>query len=201
MPTYRIIIDLQPADKAYRTQKQWIELYNAQEGGFKGKRMISAPDVIGAPEHASPEALAGLQQYYRKLWVVTSTHIRYQPDTLAGVVTHNYQSTVVSPKILFLDEIPVLQGEPVSKVVKTLEGLSYLRALADNKYAKPVELLGRLVALSQQEPENIALQTPDQGSRISCTERAVGFGDDAGRFHVVDFDSLGEGGNSLGVLV
>ncbi|MCK4521289.1 MAG: hypothetical protein KAU20_01855 [Nanoarchaeota archaeon] len=182
-----IVIDLQPAeDGAYKTQENWIALYNTQEGEFKGKRMISAPDVIGASELASPEALASLQKDCRESWVITSTHISYQPDTLAGVVTHNYQSAVVSPKVISLDEIPVLKGEPASKVVETTRGLSYVRALADDRYAKPATLLKRLVALShgEKEPEKITLWTPDRGLRRLYTERAVGFGDDVCGFRV-----------------
>ncbi len=50
----QIVIDLQPADNGeYRTQNQWIALYNAQEGEFEGKRMISAPDIYQAGKAVS----------------------------------------------------------------------------------------------------------------------------------------------------
>ncbi len=203
-----IVIDLQPAeDGAYKTQKNWIALYNAQEGEFKGKRMISAPDVIGASELDSPEALASLQEDCRGLsWVVTGTHTSFRPYTpykpLAGDVIHNYQSTVVRPKVISLDEIPVLQGVPASKVVETRKGLSYLRALENDMYANPVTLLKRLVALSpKKEPRNIVLWTPDQCSRISYPERAVGFSDTVYKFIVYGNHFDNANGRSRGVLI
>jgi len=202
----QIVIDLQPAeDGTYHTQKKWIALYNAQEGEFRGKRMISAPDIIGAPEIASPEALTSLQKDCIYSWVITSSHTSFrphQPNPLAGNVIHNYQSSVVSSKVISLDEIPVLQGESANRVVETAEGLSYLRALADDRYAKPETLLKRLTALSQRDPEDIALWTPEQGSRGSYPERPVVFGDLSHRFCIEgdnDFDY--SGGHSRGVLI
>ena len=199
----RVVIDLQPADNmACRTQRDWIALYNAQKGEFRGKRMISAPDVIGAPERASPEAFASLQKDCRESVVVPSTHISYQPNTLSGIVTHNYQSIVVNPKIISLDEIPVLQGEPVSKVIETTRGLSYVRALADDKYVRPATLLNRLVALSQREPKDIELWTPTQDSRRSYQERAAGFGGGDRWFRVGGGYYFGNGvGRSRGALI
>ena len=196
-------IDLQPADGgAHRTQQQWIALYNAQEGEFKGKRMIASYDVIGAPSSASPKLLASLQKDCVEYWIITSTHNSYQRSTLAGNVIHNYQSTVVRPKIIYLDEIPVLQGEPASKVVEMPGGLLYIRALANDRHAKPAALLNGLVALAQREPEDIFFHTPDQDSRNMDSERAVRFGDGGGGFHVGGGSRFVNGnGRSRGVFV
>lgn len=203
----RGVMDLQPAcNGAYKTQKDWIELYNSQQGEFRGKRMISSPDVIKAPEHALPEALASLQKDCREAVIITSTHNRFKPDIqykpLAGNVIHNYQSRIVTPKIISLDEIPVLQGEPADKVVGTIRGLAYVRALADNRYAKPAKLLKLLVALSQREPENIAFWTPDQNLRKQYPEWAVRFYDFGDWFLVYGVSDFGNvSGRSRGVLI
>ncbi len=205
-----IVIDLQPAQHGkFRIQEQWVALYNAQEGEFKGKRMISSPDMIGTPEIASPEALASLQKDCIDRWVVTSTHnsfIPYQRTPLAGDVIHNYQSSVVRPKLISLDEIPVLRGES-ARIIERKDDfakstLRYLRALADDRYVKPITLLKRLSTLAQREPEDIALWTPSQSSRQSIPERDVRFYGNDVRFHV-DGDSIFDSnvGHSRGVLI
>lgn len=193
------VIDLQPiGDGVHKTQEEWIKFYNSEV------RMISAPDVIGASKYASPEALEILKKECTDSFIITSTHISYKPKTLAGVVTHHYQSTVVNPKIISLDEIPVFWGESVKKVVKTKEGLLYLRALADDRYAKPNELLEMLVKLSKMEPKDIHLCTSQESSREEAYPgRAVAFG--FGRDHGFSIDGASclkyMSGHSCGVLI
>lgn len=199
---YPLAIDTQPADNgAYKTQEQWIISYNGQEGEFKGKRMISSPDILGAPEHASAEELASLQEDCRDSWIVTGTHNSYHPNTLAGKVIHNYLSAVVRPKVVSLDDIPVLQGVPLTEVVKMQSGLLYVRALADDEHAKSVDLSKNLVELTGREPQDILFYTPTQSSRNSYPERAVGFGDVGGRFRVSGLRFDDGSGLSRGVLI
>ena len=199
-----IDMDLAPAlNGAYKTQKQWIELYNSQQGEFKGKRMLTSSDVINVSDVVdSLEALASLQRDCRKDWIVTSTHIGYTPANLSGTITHNYQSTVVQPRSITLDNIPVYQRESVKNVVETSEGRAYLRALADDRHINPVTLLKRLSLLSQREPKDIVLWTPDQSSRAAYSERAVRFVDDGHRFRVFGDNFFGVNvGRSRGVSV
>lgn len=191
----QITMDLAPAlNGAYNPQKQWIALFNSQEGEFKGKRMITSSDVINASDIVdSLEALASLQRDIKN-GVVTSTHNSYAPDNLSGTITHNYQSSVVQPRSITLDNIPVLQGESV-KIIEGKTNLAvaareYLKALANDRYVKPVTLLKRLSLLSQREPEDIVLWTPDQSSRVAYSERAVGFGGVGHRFRVVGIYSF-----------
>jgi hypothetical protein len=197
-----IVMDLQPAkNRASHTQNQWIALYNSQRGEFHGRRMITSSDVIKAPEIA-PEALPSLQKDCLDYWVVTSTHISYRPNALAGDITHNYQSAVVRPRMISLDVIPVLQGVSAREVVRISAGRLYLRALANDRYATESRLLQRLADLSQKEPENIFLYTPYQGLRASNPESAVWFGDISAGFNIDGGNIFGDGsGHSRGVLV
>jgi len=196
-------IDLQPAlDDAYKTQEEWISLYNSQQGEFQGKRMISAPDIVRAPEHVSPLELARLQQDGRRFWIVTSTHISYQPDSLAGVVTHNYGSTVAEPKEISLDNIPDLTGRYAVQVVKMPGGLAYLNALVDGDYTES-KLLQMFSELARMDAEKIIFWTPDQHSRKFYAGYAVRFFDFDSNLHVGGddpFSSCG-GGHSRGVLI
>ena len=179
-------LDLKPAcDRARKTQHQWIDMYNTQAGEFKNKRMIASSDIIRAPGYASREAFESLQNdFFVGLGIVLSTRNSYERTTLAGKVIHNYQSSVVRPKAIFLEEIPVLNGEDANDVVKINSGLLYARALADDEYAKPADLLKRLVALTQREPRSIWFYTPNQSSRALYTETAVGLIGEASRFYI-----------------
>jgi hypothetical protein len=72
------VIDLQPAlNGKYLTQKDWIAKFNSQEGEFKGKRMITAPDVYQAGRSGSKDLLASLQDDFGDSWVVSGTRILY----------------------------------------------------------------------------------------------------------------------------
>lgn len=200
------IIDPQPAiNGARKTQEQWIAPYNAQEGEFKGKRMLDSYDVINAPRN-QPNAVPSLIKDCIDYLLVTGTHIAFKPqENLAGDVIHNYQSTVVRPRVIPLDEIPVLEGIPVQKVVEMTSGLLYVRALANDMKAKPKDLLNNFEALAREAKkgiEQVIFWTPDQASRESNPERAVRFLDDGGGFHVDgDYRFVSNVGYSRGVSV
>lgn len=198
-----IIMDVQPAQNAAdHSQYNWIRLYNAQRGEFKGKRMINSADVIGVAEHVSLEAFVNLQGDYRQTYVVSSTRTSYDSISLAGNVTHNYISLVARPKIISLDEIPVLRGVPLSRVVETSSGLLYVKALADDEHASAKDLLTRHSILAGREPNEIAYWTPTLSSRMSYPEKAIRFNDNGDRFHVVGCNYFGGSiGHSRGVLI
>jgi len=203
IPLLDIDLELEPAmDGAYCTQKNWIVKYNAQKGKFKGRRMISSADVIGAAERAPENSFESLQNDCSEEWIVTSTHVSYNSNDLSGKVVHNYKSKVVSPKVITLDNIPVLEGLSVDKVVQTQLGLSYIGALADNPEAGPADLLDMIVKLSGKEPAEIVFWTPNETTRKSHPERAVRFDGKAPLFRINGINHYANSiGHTYGVLI
>jgi len=180
----RIIMGLKSPKTDAWTQKEWIALFNAQGKGLKRKRMLSASDAFRVPEKSSKEEVESLQQECRALWVITSTHHTYHPKNPACTISHNYQSTVVAPRVITLDSLPVLRGVPASKLIRTQSGRLYLGALEDDMYAQPATLLNRLVAFAQRDPEDIFFYTPTVASRRRNPERAVRLDSDCDGFYI-----------------
>lgn len=195
------VIDPTAADnEAVRTQNQWIELYNAQGEEFKGKRMISAPDVYMIGKNGIPELVQSVRDDFEKRWLVTSTREKYRQDTLDARITHNHGSTVVQPteKIIL---VPVYRGTPLDQVLRTEEGIAYLRIKFDTNDSP--EDIGRTLAALSGKPSNLTyIWTPDQASRATYQGRAAGFDSVNGRFHVYGgYRVVGYGGLSRGVSV
>lgn len=191
-------IDLQPADNGkYRTQNQWIPFFNE-----KGVAMISAPDVYRAGQSGSDELVKSLRKDFDRDYIVTSTRIIYNPNSLDAKIVHNHGSTVVKPtesKVI----VPVYQDwTKLSKVLGTEEGKAYLSALFGTK-DNAENMAKTLSKLSGKSIDDNCVWTPTQDGRKDRPERAVGFDYGSGRFHVdgdgwVDDFDLGQ---SRGVSV
>jgi len=191
------IIDQYPADKgALRAQNSWIALFNTNEGEFKEKAMSSFPNFVNMPRYAHPEQLASLRENMAQRLIITSTTAGYHPRALSGKVIHHYQGQVAIPFSIPLEEIPVLQGERAYKVVGNPNGLLYLRALVNDKYAKPSYLLDRLSIFAKREPKDIYFWTSTKDSRESKPVKAIGFLNSGNNFSVNDLwvdDPVGVG--------
>ncbi|MBI2129843.1 hypothetical protein HYU07_06425 [Candidatus Woesearchaeota archaeon] len=197
-----ITIDLQSAvNGAYKTQKDWIALYNAQEGEFKGKRMISASDIYQAGKTASDEVLGSLRKDFDESWEVSSTRIRYNPNDLGAKIVHNFGSTVVQPTKINISVIPVYQDTPLPRILNEEDGVTYFQSVL-NTTDNPKTITEVLEHLSKRRAGDIRDWTPDQSSRNSNPERAVGF-DDFGGWFLVDGNYRFDGsfGRSRGVLI
>ena len=196
-------VDIQPADNgATRTQEQWIAEYNKQEGDKKGKRMIASYDVLGVTRHSPKETLESMRNDCRSYWLVTSTHPSYNRRDLSGRVIHNYNSTIVKPTVISLDEIPELNAVPLPEVLKMLSGLLYVRAWANNPHATKKALLKAFEDFGENDTKDILFYTPDQSSRASYPERAAGFDFGNDRFRVDGIDGADDyDGRSRGVSV
>ena len=177
-----IIIDPQPADNGgYRTQKEWIAYFNKL-----GKPMISAPNMYQAGKTASDEVLDSLRKDFDEHWIVSSTRIKYNPNDLSALIVHNFGSTVVKPKKIALKVIPVYESTILSHALDSEDGVLYNQALYDTR-DDPKTITEVLENLSKRKADNIRLWTPSQSSRNSYPERAGGFFDDYGRFHVAGY--------------
>lgn len=177
------IIDPYPADNgAWRTQEEWIREYNTQKKAFEGKRIINLSDLLKLTKRRGPKytpfTLRNLRKSCQDYYVVTGTHNSYDKETLTGKVVHNYQSRVMPPKIIKLDEIPILEGVSADDVAKTQSGRLYFRALADDPYAKPSVVLRNLEALTNKDPKNILFYTPAREKRKETVEGSVVLFDD-----------------------
>lgn len=87
--------------------------------------------------------------------------------------------------------------------METDEGLSYIRALIDNKKATKEEIINFFVSLSGKKEKDIRFWTPSQDSRKDKQVRSVGlYFDDFGRFDVGgNFWAVVDDGLSRGVIV
>lgn len=194
-PTF-VIVDPQIADdSAYRTQDQWISFFNEQR-----KRMISAPNIYGVGKSAPDNVLGSLMSDFDKSWVVSSTRISYSSDDLSGRITHNYESTVIEPDHTDIAVIPVYSGMSLELALQSERGVTYLQnlfATADD----PVTISDILECFSRRKASEIVLWTPDQTSRKRHSERAIGFGNCDGGFHIIGSYQLGYiGGYSRGIV-
>ncbi len=164
-----------------------------------GKIMASMPDLYDTGKSASPEVLESLQKDFHETWVISSSRIHYEKDSLEAVITHYFNSTVVSPREIKV-LVPYYNGVKLDDVLGTEEGLKYLQALFNtNDDAETIKVT--LEKLSNKKSKDIRVWTPDQNSRKEYQDRAAGF-DGSGRFHVVGGGggSIDGSGRSRGVL-
>ncbi len=193
-------IDLQSADGGKRhTQNQWINLYNAQQGEFLGKRIITAPDAYRAGKSSSPQLLESMQRDFDISWMTTGTKILYDPKTLDGRVVHPRGIGIEPIKRKLL--IPVYQDASLDDVLGTGNGVNYMRAVLHTTDEKLIAQT--LSTLSNKEVRNIYVWTPTQENRAGRFERAVDFVSIGEWFDVDGYYWPGGGGDghSRGVSV
>ena len=114
-----------------------------------------------------------LRDDFDKSWLVTSTRIIYNPDTLDGKIVHNHGSAIVQPTERRVP-VPVYQGTPLGEVLESSQGRDYLHALFNTRDS-PENVEKALTALSGKGIGDTYVWTLDQASRASNPEGAAGF--------------------------
>ena len=158
-----------PGDNEYRTQEQAISHHNERK-----ERMLSMPDVFQLVKENNTEAIESLRTTFDPRWLVTSTRIIYNSENLSAKIIHNADSTVTKPIEINLKEVPVCRPTYIKDLIETEAGLSYIRALINNKKATKEEIINFLVTLSGKKEKKIRLWTPSQSSRRDKEFRSVG---------------------------
>lgn len=186
------------ADRTQKTQDQWIDFFNKQSKG-----MISAPNLYEVGKSFFGTLLDSLQLDFDESWEVSSTRIIYSKDDLSGKIIHNYGGQVIKSTQVDLEMIPVYNGTPLADVLYSEDysedGVKYLQTLFATKN-NPETIIHTIEHLSGRKAAEITIWTPDQGSRKSYSEVAVGFGGGGGGFHVGG-GHLGGYGHSRGVSI
>ena len=185
-------------DDEHRTQEEWINLFNTEK-----KPMISIPDVFQIVKENNIEAIESLRKDFKDSWLVTSTRIIYNSDNLSAKIIHNADSTITKSTEINLKEVPVCSPTYIKELLETETGLSYVRALIDNKKATKEEIINFFVELSGKKEKNIRFWTPSQSSRKDKQVRSVElYFDGFDGFVVGGDDWFGDGnGLSRGVII
>ena len=156
-------------DDEHRTQEEWINFFNTEK-----KPMISMPNIFQLVKENNTEAIESLRKDFKDYWLVTSTRIIYDPENLSAKIIHNVNSNVVKPTEITLKEIPECRPTYIKKLLETNAGLSYIRALLNDKKATKEQIINFFVKLSGKKEKNIRFWTPSQSSRKSKPGRSVG---------------------------
>ena len=155
-------------DNKHRTQEEWINFFNTEK-----KSMISIPDIFQLVKENNTETIESLRKDFKDYWLVTSTRIIYNGNNLSAKIIHNADSNVVKQTTINLKEIPVCRPIYIKELLETDAGLSYIRALIDNKKATKEQIINFFVALSGKKEKNIRFWTPTQSSRAERQVRSV----------------------------
>ena len=177
---------------ATKSQDSWILWYNQQ-----GRVMASAANIYQAGKTGDRTLLASLQKDFLESWIVTSTRIDYDQNTLSSRITQYYGSTVRTPAATTID-VPVYNNA-IATVLQDAQGLRYLQSLFNTSDIAE-QIMQTLEKLSGKTRSEIKIWTPDQASRKSIPQRAVRFDLDSSEFRVVGVDRVGGNvGRSRGV--
>ncbi len=185
-------------DNQYRTQDQWAERYNE-----KNQIMVSVAHLFQIYKEKNFEEFENLKPDFKKRWLTTSTRIIYNKENLSAKLIHNVNSRVTKEITIELKNLPVYQPTYIKDLLKTEEGLEFLRALINDKNTKEETIIDFFKTLSGKEENKIRLWTPTQSERESRPIRSVDlvFGD-LGRFVVSANDWFGDyDGFSRGVII
>ena len=161
-------IKISAREDTHRTQEQAIDFHNERK-----ECMLSMPDILQIVKENNTEAIESLRKDFKDYWLVTSTRIVYNPDNLSAKIIHNASSNVVKQTEINLKEVPVCRSTYIKELIKTEEGLKYLRALIDNKKATKEQIINFFVELSGKKEKDIRLWTPSQSSRRDKQVRSV----------------------------
>ncbi len=172
---------LLPGDNQYRTQEQAINYHNERK-----ESMLSLPDVFKLVKENNTEAIESLRSNFDPRWLVLSTRIIYNSENISAKIIHNADSTVTKPIEINLKEIPVCKPTYIKDLLETEAGLTYIKALINNKKATKEEIINFFVTLSGKKEKNIRFWTPTQSSRNDKQVRSVGL-------YFYDFDRFSVG--------
>lgn len=200
VPSGSLGIDLQPAlNGEGHTQKDWIAKYVSQEGEFKGKRMITAPDVYQVGKDGSEDLLKSLRDDFVNDLIITGTYIIYERNNLSGEIFHDAYLAKTRDLTNDLAKILCYQGTSVKDVVKG-NGLFFAQALFGTK-DKPNEIISTLERLTQKPADKINFSTPPLDSRRKVCAVGFSYSYDDDRFLVSGNYGYGFSGRSRGVLL
>ncbi|MFA5141565.1 MAG: hypothetical protein WC471_01180 [Candidatus Woesearchaeota archaeon] len=152
----RITIDELAAEGcANKVQNDWIEYFNQRR-----EIMISTGDLYQWLKQGNldQKILASLRDDFSKIYLVTSTHIKYEPPTLHGTITQHYGSKMVAPlekRVI----VPEYWDTKAVDALKEKEGLTYLQAYFDT-LDDGDKILQAMEELSGKKRSEIKLWTP-----------------------------------------
>ena len=187
-----LILDSAPADNGtVKHQNDWIVYWNSITDGrrfasiadyYQVFRQLSDALKTGsdAEKAAANQSIDSLRKDLRESWLVTSTRIIYQPDSLEARLIHGFGAGNLQQTSGRDLTVPLYWNTPITEVYSTAEGLAYLRSLLSTDETGPA-IVERLSAVSGYQPQNIRVWTPslqDTGylTRSQLPERAVRLG-------------------------
>lgn len=150
-------------------QKEWMELYNKQEGEFKGKKMITAPDLYRAAQEWPEKLLKSLREDMVGP-LITGTTILCSEENPSLKIIHNYGSRLASPIEVVVAEIPkISQYMRIENALKD-SGLDYVQKLFDtsDNLSKVIETLEKL---SLRPAEDIRFMTEEDTKLFNSKSR------------------------------
>ena len=185
-----LILDSVPAENgAVKNQNDWIAYWNSITDGrrfasiadyYQVFRQLSDALKTGsdAEKAAANQSIDSLRKDLRESWLVTSTRIIYQPDSLEARLIHGFGAGNLQQTSGRDLTVPLYWNTPITEVYSTAEGLAYLRSLLSTDETGPV-IAERLSAVSGYQPQNIKIWTPALQvngylTRSQLPERAVG---------------------------
>jgi len=184
-----LILDSVPAENgAVKNQNDWIAYWNSITDGrrfasiadyYQVFRQLSDALKTGsdAEKAAANQSIDSLRKDLRESWLVTSTRIIYQPDSLEARLIHGFGAGNLQQTSGRDLTVPLYWNTPITEVYSTAEGLAYLRSLLSTDETGPA-IVERLSAVSGYQPQNIKMLTPalqNNGylTRRQLPERAV----------------------------
>ena len=134
--------------------------------------MVSMPDLYEAGKSADDSLIESLRKDLKESWIISSTRIQYEKDSLEAAIIHYFNSTVIAPnekKVI----IPIYNGTVLDSILPAEHGLAFLQALF-NTDDNAEEIKNTLYRLSGKPSNKTKVWTPDQNSRKNNPERAAG---------------------------
>ncbi|HLC80827.1 MAG TPA: hypothetical protein VJG31_03575 [Candidatus Nanoarchaeia archaeon] len=195
-----LILDSAPAENGeFKTQNDWIAYWNNIRDGRRFASLADYYQVFrqldnalrtgsSAERTAANQSIVSLRKDLREKWLLTSTRIIYQPNSLEARLIHGFGAGNPHQTSERNLTVPLCWDTPITEVYSTAEGLAYLRSLLSTDETGPV-IAERLSAVSGYQPQNIKIWTPALQvngylTRSQLPERAVWLGAGDRRFRL-----------------
>jgi len=164
-----------------KTQDEWIKYWNRN----KDKFFPSAADLYKCFKKLGKKDIESLRKDFESSWLMTSTRIFYEKDSLNATITHNFKCKKIKSKSTKL-MIPELWNEPISNV-----NLNFLQVLFGTKDSRG-QIIKVLEKISGKKSKDIIIWTLDKSWRKDYPERAVSFDYSSGRFRINGLNFLSD---------
>ena len=181
-------------NRAVKTQDDWITYWNTLTDG---RVMASMGDFYRAGKEADSKLLRSLQRDFNKNFLITSTRIYYDPDSLEATIIDYVGSTVVIP-LERRTTIPAYTVVRLGEVLSSATGLAYLQTLLRTSDTAD-EIKKTLQRLSGKTSEETRVYTPLQGAGRNNLQRAARLWINSVRFDLDCIIDLCNDGCSRGV--